>query len=100
MRDGLLALGVIILVLGAIFYLIPTPASANTDQPQELAGQAAVAAMILGALLTLLCLILPATDPFPSNPEQALVHSAPAEPTEEPRVRRKIKIRKQATRRH
>jgi hypothetical protein len=97
MREGLITLGVILLVLGAIFYFVPTPESAHETDRAVTEGwlrPVALWAMILGAVITILGLLLPDRT---AHPEQAITAPSPPEATEEPeltrRERRKIKIR-------
>jgi hypothetical protein len=98
MRDGLLTLGVILLVLGAIFSFVPEPQNVNAPNQPAYTYALALWSMLCGALCIVLGLVLPGSDPFVSCPEQALVHHAPPEPAEAPARRPKIKIRKQSRR--
>jgi hypothetical protein len=59
MRSGILTLGVVLLVLGGIFYFVPQPMSTASQGTPDLQHQLSLLALIIGALLTFLGIILP-----------------------------------------
>ncbi|HLG24102.1 MAG TPA: hypothetical protein VI564_04195 [Candidatus Nanoarchaeia archaeon] len=88
MRTGLLSLGVVLLVLGAVFYYFPI-ASASASGSQLEAGktrtvigyaslpmQVSIASMIIGAILIVLGLALPGSQPnvYVETPERRVEH--------------------------
>lgn len=67
MREGLLTAGIILLVLGAIFYFMPA-ATSTPAASVSIVRNLSLVSMILGAMLTILGIVLPNVDE--AKPEQ------------------------------